>query len=498
MSKSAFEKEILLLLKSCCSIIYISSSEENRLENVLKNIVANNLNYSFYCWDFIKGYYGNPNDSGFASNNPLQALNFADQLLETNPAIIILKDFHLFLKDFTIQRKLRNLSPILSSQSKVIIITAPEIGIPLSLQEIITVVHFPLPNVREIESELKQLFISTKTPVDISLLKKLTKACQGLSIDRIRKVFSKIFIKYREISLDTLELILAEKKQIISQTQILEFYPSKGTIRDIGGLLNLKQWLTRRSEAFSDRAKRYGLPAPRGLLLVGIQGTGKSLTAKVIANEWSLPLIRLDIGKIFGGIVGESEARMRQVIQVSEAMAPCILWIDELDKAFSGLNSKGDSGTTNRVLATFITWLSERQAPVFIVATANQITALPIEILRKGRLDEIFFLGLPNLQEREAIFQLHLEKVRPKSWFKYDISFISSLSNNFSGAEIEQVIIEAMHSGYNENQDFTTKDIVNAINCCIPLADTCKEDIHTLQEWVDSGRIRNASSDLLH
>nr|YP_010336322.1 hypothetical protein MW428_pgp170 [Goniotrichopsis reniformis]UNJ14728.1 hypothetical protein [Goniotrichopsis reniformis] len=495
MSKSSFERELVLSVKSYCSIIYIHSYEEDRLENSLKEIIKKNLKYSLYTWDFIRGYIGNPTDAGFAKTNPLQALDIIDQLISDNSAVILLKDYYLFLKDLGIQRKLRNLVPLLRIQSKVIIITGSEVNIPLSLREIINVINFPLPGELEIQEELHQLFQFTDIKVSLELVLKLSRACQGLSIDRIRTAFSQIFIQYDVINEKTLEFILKEKKNIISQTQILEFYSNRETINDIGGLISLKQWLLRRSDAFSDKAKRYGLPSPKGLLLVGIQGTGKSLTSKVIANEWELPLVRLDIGKIFGGLVGESESRMRQTIQVAEAMAPCVLWIDEIDKAFSSIESKGDSGTTGRVLATLITWLSEKKTQVFVVATANNINLLPIEILRKGRLDEIFFLGLPSHQEREMIFQVHLSKKRPKSWNKYDIFLLSELTNNFSGAEIEQVIIEAMHLGFSQNRDFTNQDIIKSIESFVPLADTYKEEVNILQQWVTSGRIRNASQE---
>lgn len=494
-SLSSFEKELILLIKSYCPIIYIQSYEEERLENSLRQIVNNNLKSSFYSWDFIQGYTNNPNDLGFAATNPSQALDMVEQVINDNAAIVVLKDFYLFLKDLGVQRKLRNLSHLLRNQSQTIIITASEISIPISLQEIMTVVTFPLPGELEIKQELHQLFRLTKTNEDPVLVNKLTRACKGLSIDRIRKVFSQVFILNSKITEDAIRLILDEKKKIISQTQILEFYPSKESINDIGGLSTLKEWLIIRSNAFSDKAKRYGLPSPRGLLLVGIQGTGKSLTAKVIANEWALPLMRLDVGKIFGGIVGESESRMRQMIQLAEAMSPCVLWIDELDKVFSGTDSKGDSGTTGRVLATFITWLSEKKSTVFIVATANDIRSLPIEILRKGRLDEIFFLGLPSQVERELIFQVHLERIRPKSWFMYDIELLSNLTENFSGAEIEQVITEAMHIGFSQKREFVTQDITEAISSFVPLADTYKEQIQILQEWLVSGRIRSASGE---
>jgi len=228
-------------------------------------------------------------------------------------------------------------------------------------------------------------------------------------------------------------------------------------------------------------------------LLVGVQGTGKSLTAKAIASDWNLPLLRLDVGKLFGGIVGESESRMRQMIQLSEAIAPCILWIDEVDKAFAGIESKGDSGTTNRVLATFITWLSEKKSSVFVVATANNIYALPPEILRKGRFDEIFFIGLPDFEEKKSILKVHLSRLRPKSWTDYDIERLSEIANKFSGAEIEEAIIEAMHIAFSENREFTTEDIDYSIRQFVPLAYSNREQIEALEDWATSGKVRLAS-----
>jgi len=263
---------------------------------------------------------------------------------------------------------------------------------------------------------------------------------------------------------------------------------------DVGGLENLKQWLHKRSGALSQRAENYGLPLPRGLFLVGIQGTGKSLTAKAIANEWGLPLLRLDVGKLFAGVIGESESKMRQMIQLSEAMSPCILWIDEIDKAFAGGDSRTDSGTTARVLATFITWLSEKKSSVFVVATANNIHSLPSEIIRKGRFDEIFFIGLPSFEEKKSIFKVHLSRLRPKSWDKYNLDLLSKLSKKFSGAEIEEVIIESMHTAFNENREFTANDIVNSINQFVPLAYTNEESVNSLEEWAESGKARLASS----
>jgi len=284
------------------------------------------------------------------------------------------------------------------------------------------------------------------------------------------------------------------KKQIISQSEILEYYHTDEKIQNIGGVDSLKTWLQKRTTAFGLKATNYGLPKPRGLLLVGLQGTGKSLTAKAIANEWNLPLLKLDVGKLFGGIIGESESRLRQMLQLTETLSPCILWIDEIDKAFSVTESKGDSGTSNRVLGTFITWLSEKTKPVFVVGTANNISALPLEVIRKGRFDEIFFLDLPLQQEREEIFKIHIQEFRSQSWQTFDYEQLSELSESFSGAEIRQSIIEAMYYAFHEEREFTTKDICYAIKNIIPLSELDTKQMQILQSWASSGRIRSASS----
>jgi SpoVK/Ycf46/Vps4 family AAA+-type ATPase len=234
------------------------------------------------------------------------------------------------------------------------------------------------------------------------------------------------------------------------------------------------------------------------LLLVGIQGTGKSLSAKAIAHHWHLPLLRLDVGRLFAGLVGESESRTRQMIQLAEALAPCVLWIDEIDKAFSGFDGRGDAGTSSRVFGTFITWLAEKRSPVFVVATANNIQTLPPEMLRRGRFDEIFFVGLPSQEERRAIFAVHLSRLRPHNLQSYDLDRLAYETPDFSGAEIEQMLIEAMHLGFSQNRDFTNQDILEAASQLIPLARTAQDQIQMLQDWAATGKVRMASRQGIH
>ncbi len=489
----SFQDELLLLLRARYPVIYIATLEEERVEQTIAASAQQLNNRGVYIWDFVDGYQGNPNDTGVARRNPLQALEHIEKLPESVAALFVLRDYHRFLDDVAISRKLRNLSRRLKSQAKNILLLAPQVQIPDDLAETVTVVEFALPSVEAIRAEVIRLLGSLNVQLSPADLDALVQSCQGLSIERIRRVLARGIAAHGTFRADDIELVLEEKRQTIRQTQILDFYPAKEQISEIGGLDNLKDWLLRRGNAFSEKARQYGLPYPRGLLLVGIQGTGKSLTAKAIAHHWHLPLLRLDVGRLFAGLIGESESRTRQMIQISEALAPCILWIDEIDKAFAGVDGRGDSGTSSRVFGTFITWMAEKTSPVFVVATANNIQALPPELLRRGRFDEIFFVGLPTQEERKAIYEVHLSRLRTHNLQNYDLERLAYETPNFSGAEIEQAIVEAMHIGFSQDRDFTTDDILEAASQIVPLARTAQEQVDALQAWAASGKARLAS-----
>jgi SpoVK/Ycf46/Vps4 family AAA+-type ATPase len=489
----SFNDEFELVLRARYPLIYIPTREEERVEAAIAHSAKQQGNRGVYIWDFVDGYQGNPTDAGFGKRNPLQALELVEKIPATVPGIFVLRDYHRFLDDVAIARKLRNLARLLKSQPKNVVIISPQLTIPDDLSEVLTVLEFPLPTLSEIRTELERLLAATGHNIDAKMVDEVVRSCQGLSMERIRRVLAKAIAMHGSLQPEDIELILEEKRQTIRQTQILDFYPATERISDIGGLDNLKEWLLRRGGAFSERARQYGLPHPRGLLLVGIQGTGKSLTAKAIAHHWHLPLLRLDVGRLFAGLVGESESRTRQMIQLAEALAPCVLWIDEIDKAFAGVDGRGDSGTTSRVFGTFITWLAEKTSPVFVVATANNIQALPPEMLRRGRFDEIFFVGLPSQEERRAIFAVHLSRLRPHNLQSYDLDRLAYETPDFSGAEIEQMLIEAMHLGFSQNRDFTTQDILEAASQIIPLARTAQDQIQLLQDWATNGRVRLAS-----
>nr|YP_011007338.1 hypothetical protein V2495_pgp042 [Scytothamnus australis]WAM64767.1 hypothetical protein [Scytothamnus australis] len=489
-----FQEELVVLLKARYPIIYIVTIEEERLEYSIRNTILNKRFSNLYIWDFIEGFNLNPMKKDCGKRNPLGALEFVETMNSNTPSIFILKDFRRFLTDLTISRKLRNLLPLLKREPKTIIIIDSEIQIPNDLKDSITILKFNLPSPKEIRAEILRLSqkLTLKGKISQKTVENIIKACQGLSLEKIRRVLGKAIVIYRQLDHNSIPIILGEKRQVISQTKLLEFWAVKKRLKDIGGAYNLKRWLTARNDVFSEKALQYNLPIPKGVLIAGMQGCGKSLIAKAIAFEWRLPLLRLDIGRLFGGVVGESELRVREMIDIAESLSPCILWIDELDKSFIDRNYDSDSGTTSRVLATLLTWLGEKTLPVFVVATANDIKSLPTEILRKGRFDEVFFLKSPDLNEREVIFEIHLQKFRPESWEIYDIKRLSRKSTRFSGAEIEQTIIDAMYVAFSQDRDFTTGDILLAIKETVPLIDIAPLRASKINSWARSGRVRFA------
>nr|YP_010619570.1 hypothetical protein PN023_pgp194 [Tayloriella tenebrosa]WAX03583.1 hypothetical protein [Tayloriella tenebrosa] len=485
-----FEQEIKTTLISNNFLIYISTEEEERLEYILKHTTNQVFKERIYSWNFIDGYTDNPNYISQCIQNPLEALNTITKYNNKKAKVFFLKDFHVFLKDISISRKLKNLYQYLKKSNQYVILSGTDINPPIELKEYLTYLQMPLPNKKEILLELNR-FLYT---INIDQCKYKTTICTaytGFSINKIRKSLSKLILS--DISQhEIIEKILQEKEEILQKTEGLKFYSSHNNLLEVGGLQNLKYWLHIRSLAFTQKAYSYGIKKPKGILLVGIQGTGKSLSAKTISHRWNMPLFRLDVSKIFVGILGESENRIEKIINICEKSSPCILWIDEIDKIFSEYSNTNDSGTKQRVTNIFLTWLSEKQQDVFIVATANTINQLPIEILRKGRFDEIFFVDLPNFKERLKIFQIHLKIYRPMTWNKYNIYYLSKITKGFSGAEIEQSIIDAMYIGFHKNREFTTRDVKNTIYKIIPLSIIERTKILNLRKWGYSGKINIA------
>ena len=489
----AWANHLDLLIRARTPILWIRSQEEERIAALLSSAAKRLDNRALARWDFISGLSGWPGRVGEAARNPLAALDSLAALPADQPALLVLHDFHRYSDDASICRKLRNLATSLRQHPHTLVITAAEWQLPRDLEECVTLLDLPLPDQQEIEALLRSIAQACGQSIDAELLEQLSHSCSGLSEQRIRQVAARGLASRGLLGLADLEEVLEEKRQAIARSELLEYCPTEATPADIGGLDGLKRWLEQRHMAFSDEARRYGLPLPRGVLLVGPQGTGKSLTAKAIAHSWAMPLLRLDVGRLFAGLVGASEARTRDMIQRAEAMAPCVLWIDEIDKGFGAAgDGRSDGGTSQRVLASLLTWMAEKSSAVFVVATANGVEKLPPELLRKGRFDEIFLLNLPDGEERRAILDLQLRRRRPQHQLPLEV--VVDRTAGFSGAELEQVVIEAMHQAFSEGREFGEADLIGAAAQLVPLSRTAREQLDALQQWASSGRARPAST----
>jgi ATP-dependent 26S proteasome regulatory subunit len=497
--------ELALLVRSRFPVLYVVAVEEEPVEAVLA-LVARSLKppRGLLIWDFVRGW----DDTGGDKGNAMGALSRVARASIQEGAIFVLKDLHFILKypldprNAPVVREIKNLARELKLSRKTLVLTSHALEVPEELQEEVTAIDFPLPTLEEIDALLEGAIAPESLNASGLAREQLVKACQGLSRTRIQRVLARAIAAKGEVNETDIDSVLEQKKQVIRQTGILEFFSATESLAQVGGLENLKQWVRMRRDAFTEEARLYGLPTPKGVLLVGIQGTGKSLSAKTIAREWRLPLLRLDTGRLFGGVVGESESRVRQMIHLAEAIAPCILWIDEIDKAFGHIarGADGDSGTSRRVFASLVTWMQEKTAPVFLVATANNVKILPAELLRKGRFDEIFFLNLPGERERQEIFKVHLQRLRPARLREFDLGLLAKHTSEFSGAEIEQAIVDAMHRAFatridGQRRDFTTEDILRAIEETVPLAAIAREQIESLKRWAAEAGARTASND---
>jgi len=499
-----FPSEIETLIRARYPILYVISTEELRVQEVIAEIALKRQKKVFE-WSCSTGIVPagtsiqSQRSRSAATKEPLAALDHVIEQVE--PAIFVFKDFHPFLTrgNHAVTRKLKEIALHLKNSFKTIILISPTLEIPTELEKEITVLNHPLPTRDDLSALLDRIIVEVRqikqvrVELDAAGRARLLQAALGLTLGEAENVFAKIIVKSERLSGDGVSEVFAEKQQIIRKSGLLEYYATSENFAQVAGLGVLKEWLGKRAVAFTEEARAFGLAAPKGILLLGVQGCGKSLCAKAVSNLWQLPLLRFDVGRMFGSYVGSSEENIRRAIAVAESIAPAILWVDEIDKAFAGSQGSGasDGGTTARVFGTFLTWLSEKSAPVFVVATANDISHLPPELLRKGRLDEIFFVDLPSATERAEVFRIHLEK-RGRDAAGFDLAKLAEASANFSGAEIEEAINSALYDAFHARTELTMEQILTALAQTVPLARTMSEQISGLREWAE-GRARNAS-----
>lgn len=486
-------------IKAGYSILYILTSEESRAELLLLE-TSQNLKRSIKFWSHTEGFV-TPSDDPRQQKverkeDPIEALNYAKSDLSTN--IFVMKDLHMFLTIPKTIRLLRDIARDFKQTKKTMIIISPVKKIPAELERDVTVIEFDLPKKEDLKVVFDNLYEGSKNKIgQISEdeIERIVQASMGLTTIEAENSFAKAIVENAgDKSLTISKRVMVEKANTVKKTGILEYFETAQTINDIGGLDNLKDWLKLRSKAFSKEARDFGLPLPKGILLVGLPGAGKSLTAKAASNILGVPLIKFDVGKVFGGLVGESESNMRTAIQTAEAVGNSVLWIDEMEKAFAGMGGSGttDGGTSQRVFGSFITWMQEKKSPVFIIATVNRIDNLPSELLRKGRFDEIFFVGLPSEKEREDIIKIHIKK------YGRDISKFKSLkdcvkeSEGFTGAELEEAVISGLYSAFDDGRELTSQDILNSIKNTNPISKTREKDLSEMIDWATKNAI-NAS-----
>ncbi|HUQ04388.1 MAG TPA: AAA family ATPase [Kofleriaceae bacterium] len=495
-SKRSSKGEIEDLIRARYSLIWVVSPEETRVEESLKKLCVER-EMRLEVWSITEGFKVIANGQGTRDvKDPMKALDHV--LRGEGRALYVLRDFHPFLKEPAVVRRLRDAATELRKTKKSLIVLSPLSKFPPELEKSISaLVDWDLPNRQEVEVAARKLLPNAPPATqqmvesDPTYMENVVEAALGLTLVEAENVFAKAMVRTHTFDLET---ILEEKKQIIRKSGLLEYYEHREEFSDVGGMDTLKDWLVKRRNAFNSRARDFGLPLPKGILLIGVPGTGKSLTAKAVGALWKMPLLRLDVGKVFAGLVGSSEENIRTVIKTSEAVAPAILWIDELEKGFSGTGSSGqtDGGTTSRVFGSFITWLQEKTTPVFVIATANNVNALPPELLRKGRFDEIFFCDLPDREDRRSIIDIHIRK-KKRDPGQFDMEKLIDATVDYSGAEIEQAVVAALYDAFDTGNDLSSDGLLHTLKEIVPLAITMREQIDTMREWART-RARLASS----
>lgn len=481
------------------TLLFLKTWEEDRWEAELAEL-ALEMERGLVVWTATSGALPPPVESPIDSADPLAFL----AQVEAYPAdhVFLIKDFHPYLNEPRVLRKLRDLVDRLGEQNKTLLFIGPVAKIPIELQKEAFEVDLPLPGMEELREELQAVLTQNAelgdgpTEIEIEAEERLLKAVLGLTAREARKALRLALQGHETVDEEVLGAVVAEKRHLVQGSDLLEFYDLDEGVKDVGGLEVLKDWLLQRAEAFSERAREQGIPMPKGVLLLGIQGCGKSLTARATARLLSFPLVRMDVANLLSSDRGTSERNLRDVLRLMETIAPAVLWLDEIEKGFAGVGGDGDAAqdaTMARLVGSFLTWMEARKAPVFVVATANSVANLPPEMLRRGRFDELFFVDLPNYHERKHILSIHLSK---RGWKPemYDLADVANRTEGYSGAELEQIVISAMIDAYGLGHVLSQEDLNRSREQTVPLSVTMEEKVFELREWA-STRCRRATSD---
>lgn len=473
---------LISLVRSGANVVQIASFEWERVRGLAQGL-ERDLKLSLYLWNSSSGLCRGDGRPIEGPADPIELLRNLKN--DREGRIVLFEDAQPYLKPehHEMLRWVLEICRLPADPRRLLLLSTPLPGLPVELQKEVPTLELPLPRVEELRVICNRVAADLNVRVD-SDDEALIEAARGLTIMEARLAFGQAALQLGRLGHDAVPIVMREKERVIRQSGILEYYDPDVGMNDVGGLENLKVWLERRGRGFGAGARSFGLEAPRGVLLLGVQGCGKSLVAKSVAASWQFPLLRLDMGKVFGGIVGQSESNIRSALQVAQALAPCVLWIDEIEKGLSGMggSDQSDAGTTARVVGTMLTWMQEKRDPVFVVATANRIDLLPPELLRKGRFDEIFFVDLPTVRSRKEILRIHLQKKGRKPE-DFDLDRLARETRGFSGAELEESIREGLFAAFAEGKELRTEHIEAALRSTFPLSMTMRETIENLRRW---------------
>lgn len=480
-------RDLEILILSRCPIIAVETYEEERIEEGLKGVAAK-LGIPLFVWTVTGGLErageGNPI---YDSKHPLKALGNVTAI--SGEGIYLFKDLHRYWGEAEVVRQLQDLARPFAKDRRALIITAPQITLPPELEKLAAFFRMDLPTEKELKllakNVVKNLSREHRIKVEISSdeFDRLVEGMKGLTLFEAERALTKAILRDLALTRRDLEVIIETKRELLEKEGVLEYFPPEGGMAEIGGLGRLKRWLAKRKKAFTPEAKRFGVPPPKGIILLGVQGCGKSMASKAVAREWGLPLLKMEPGRLYDKYVGESDKNLEKALKMAERMAPCVLMIDEIEKGFASTgSSEADAGLSKRIFGRLLGWLQERKGPVFVVATCNQIAGLPPELMRKGRFDEIFFIDLPHADSRKEIFAVHLKK-RKRNPAAFDLGALAQASEGFSGAEIEQAVVSALYTAFSRDTDVDTSLLIDELRATIPLSVTREEDITALRAW---------------
>ena len=525
-------ERLKILINSSTPIVVMETVEEMRAVSLVRTACAD-LNMAVFEWSIADGlvrsgsnvpgilgadlqmrinaarHAANPNApesskaAVYDTQDPVQALaNLETMTLE---AVFVLKDFHRHMDSPVIVRRLRDVGQRFSANRRTLILTAPSIAMPPELTSLIEYLELPLPNQQRLLQIIDETFnrlaktktYAVKRTLDASGMDAIANNLRGLTEEEAERAVSQALVRRYALCAETVTDVLEAKKELLRHSGVLEFIDASDNMASVGGLDNLKRWLAQRRGAWEESARQFGLEPPRGMIVLGVQGCGKSLCARAVAGEWKIPLVKFDTAAIFDKYIGETEKHIQKVFKVAEGLAPCVLWIDELEKVFAGSqpdSASVDAGVSSRILAAFLSWMQDRKAPVFVAATCNNVTVLPPELIRKGRFDELFFVDLPNQTERKQIFGIQLAR-RKRNPAEFDLERVAAAAEGYSGAEIDAAVQTAMYAAFSSKQQVSTQGLLDALKATVPLSTTRAEEIQALRQWARTRAVPAATAE---